>query len=165
MKLDDRIPDRKYIFDCFSADKAKEYIGENCYLTDDFPLFEDLDFIQVYKLDAIDNHQFFNETDDRRFDYCLPVRFVKPEEKFVPFVHLDELAEAEIEVGKVISIRNKNDDIVVAKVLVTEINYNHEDNEVINITLGATGYEFPTLCNSYLLKVDGEWVPFGVKEE
>ena len=64
-----------------------------------------------------------------------------------------------------ISIRHKNDDIVVVKVLVTEINYNHETNEVIDITLGATGYEFSTLFNSYLFQVNGEWKPFGVVEE
>ena len=80
MNIDDRILDRKYILDCFSAEKAKEYIGENCYMTDDLPLFEDLDFILVYKLDAIDNNSFYNETEGS-FEYCLPVRFVKPAEK------------------------------------------------------------------------------------
>lgn len=87
-----------------------------------------------------------------------------PKEKFIPFRYLCELTDAGIEVGKVISIRNKNYDAVITNVLVTEINYNPEDSEVIDITLGATGYEFSTLFNSYQFQINGEWRPFGVEE-
>lgn len=82
MELDERIIDRKYIFDCFNADKAKEYIGEDCYMTSDLEIYKDLDRLTKYHLDRIDDNSFFyNEEEDEYFDYCLPVRFVKPVEK------------------------------------------------------------------------------------
>ena len=80
MKLDNRIVDRKYIYDCFNADKAEEFIGENCYMTNDIELFKNLDRINVYKLDRIEDG-FYNEGEDEYFDFCLPVRWSKPKEK------------------------------------------------------------------------------------
>ena len=80
MKLDKRIADRQYIFDCFNADKAREFIDEECYMTNDIELFKDLDRINIYKLDKIEDG-FYNEEEDEYFDFCLPVRWLKPEEK------------------------------------------------------------------------------------
>ena len=174
MKLDKRVKENALIGHCFNAEELKRYIGQVCYFTDTLEDFSDLinpfeGVLKAVSPDAVDCYVAEAKVNggpvEFSYAFCLPAVFVeeKPEEKFIPFRYLNELTDAGIEVGKVISIRNKNDDIVVAKVLVTEINYNHEDMEVINITLGATGYEFPTLFNSYLLQVNGEWKPFGVE--
>lgn len=80
MELDKRIIDRKYIYDCFNADMAKEFIGEDCYMTNDIELFQNLDRINVYKLDRGEDG-FYNAGEDEYFDFCLPVRWVKPKEK------------------------------------------------------------------------------------
>ena len=80
MKLDKRIIDRQYIFDCFNADEAKEFIGEDCYMTNDIELFKDLDRVNIYKLDKIEDG-FYNAEEDEYFDFCLPVRWLKPKEK------------------------------------------------------------------------------------
>ena len=82
-----------------------------------------------------------------------------------PFKYIDELQEYGLKAGKVITVRHNNYPEVIRSVIVSEVNYNPETLEVINITLGATGYEFSTLFNSYLLQVKGEWKPFGVVEE
>ena len=176
MKLDPRINNTFLISDPFNAEAANKYIGRRGYFTDAIFNFSNLDNCctgMLASVEADNRHPYYCGIADEgaiitgNFSFFLPAEFVKekPKEKFIPFRYLKELADAGIEVGKVISIRNKNDDTVVAKVLVTEINYNHEDNEVIDITLGATGYEFSTLFNSYRLQVNGEWKPFGVKEE
>ena len=72
MKLDNRIIDRKYIFDVFNADKAKEFIGEDCFMTNDIELFKDISRINIYKLDKIEDG-FYNAEEDEYFDFCLPV--------------------------------------------------------------------------------------------
>lgn len=175
-QYDPRIKNEHCIRDPFNVETAKQYIGKRGYFTDDIFNFSNLDNCcagMLVSVEADNRHPYYCGISDEgviikgNFSFFLSAEFVeeKSKEKFIPFRYLNELTDAGIEVGKVISIRNKNDDIVVANVLVTEINYNHENMEVINITLGATGYEFSTLFNSYQFQVNGEWVPFGVKEE
>lgn len=175
-QYDPRIKNEHCISDPFNTETANKYIGKRGYFTDDIFNFSNLDCCGVGMLvsvEADNRYPYYCGISDEgviikgNFSFFLPAEFVeeKPEEKFIPFRYLNELTDAGIEVGKVISIRNKNDDIVISNVLVTEINYSHEDMEVINITLGATGYEFSTLFNSYMLQVDGGWAPFGVVEE
>ena len=164
MKLDDRIMDRKYIFDCFTSDKAKEYIGENCYMTDDFPLFEDLDFIQIYKLDAIDNSSFYNAAEDSSFEYCLPVRFVKPAEEkgYKPF---DPVTfEQHYGIGSVIKYRKTDMKDLIFRALVTAAVRDVNSGEFY-IVLGANSYTFNELFKNYEICEYGEWKPFGVVEE
>lgn len=174
-QYDPRIKNELCIRDPFTIDTGKQYIGKRGYFTDDIFNFSNLDNCCAGMLAHVESdsrHPYYCAISDEgviikgNFSFFLSAEFVeeKPKEKFIPFRYLSELTDARIEVGKVISIRDKNDDIVISNALVTEINYNREDNEVINITLGATGYEFSTLFNSYLFQVDGEWRPFGVEE-
>jgi hypothetical protein len=162
MKIDDRIQDRKYIFDCFSADKAKEYIGENCYMTDDLPLFEDLDFISVRKLDAIDNSGFYYEEVDSTFEYCLPVRFVKPvekkEKKYRPYT-LEEFLNEGFEI---IVFREK--DCPSREFHLRYNGYRKCDN-VYKVILGNMSYTLSDLFEDFERFYNGRWFPFGVKEE
>lgn len=175
MKLDKRVKENALIGHCFNSEGLKRYKGQVCYFVDALEDFSDLTntlkgVLKTVAPDAEECYFVKGEINGQpavlHYTFCLPAEFVeeKPKEKFIPFRYLSELTDVGIEVGKVISIRNKNDDIVISNVLVTEINYNREDNEVINITLGATGFEFPTLFNSYLLRVNDEWKPFGVEK-
>ena len=84
--------------------------------------------------------------------------------KYRPFRYINELQEYGLKAGKVITVRHNNYPEVIRSVIVSEINYISETLEVIDITLGATGYEFSTLFNSYQLQINGEWKPFGVEE-
>lgn len=170
MKIDARIRDEGKIFNMFgaSAEKARQYIEHPGYFASDLWAMSDLDDCDEGILGAVDADNslgpYYNRLKGQFYAFFIPDCYLYPKEKFIPFRYLNELTDAGIEVGKVISIRNKNYDVVITNVLVTEINYNQEDKEVIDITLGATGYEFSTLFNSYLLQVDGEWKPFGVEE-
>lgn len=176
MKLDKRVKENALIGHCFNSEELKRYIGQVCYFVDALEDFSDLTntlkgVLEAVGPDAEECYLVKSEINGQpavlHYTFCLPAEFVeeKPEEKFIPFRYLNELTDAGIEVGKVISMKSKNFDLVTRNALVTEINYDTENNNVIDITLGATGYEFPTLFNAYLLQVDGEWVPFGVKEE
>lgn len=157
MNIDDRITDRKYIFDCFSADKAKEYVGENCYMTDDFPLFEDLDFIPVYKLDAIDNNSFYSETGEGNFEYCLPVRFVKPvEKKYRPYT-IEEFCNEGFEI---IVFRER--DCPSREFHLRYNGYRKCDN-VYKVILGNISYTLSDLFEDFERFYNGRWFPFGVE--
>ena len=43
MNLDSRIKDILYIADCFTTENYKQYVGTECYLTDEISRFSDLD--------------------------------------------------------------------------------------------------------------------------
>ena len=82
MNLDKRIADRKHIYDVFNADKARAFIGEECYMTSDLELYKDLDRVTIYRLDRIDDNSFFyNEEEDEYFYFCLPIRLLKLKKK------------------------------------------------------------------------------------
>lgn len=170
MNLDARISDEGKIFNMFSssAEKATQYIEHSGYFASDLWAMSDLDDCDEGILGAVDADNslgpYYNRLKGKFYPFFIPECYLKLKEKFIPFRYLCELTDAGIDVGKVISIRNKNYDAVITNVLVTEINYNPEDSELIDITLGATGYEFSTLFNSYQLQVNGEWKPFGVEE-
>lgn len=175
MKYDPRIKNEHCIRAPFNTETAKQYIGKRGYFTDDIFNFSNLDScctgMLVHVPEESDNrHPYYCAISDEgvivkgNFSFFLSAEFVeeKPKEKLIPFRYLKELTDAGIEVGKVISIRNKNSDLVIMKVLVTEINYDAA-SELIDITLGATRYKLSDLFDTYLLQVNGEWKPFGVE--
>ena len=177
-QYDPRIKNELCIRDPFTIDTGKQYIGKRGYFTDDIFNFSNLDNCFAGMLAHVESdsrHPYYCAISDEgviikgNFSFFLSAEFVeekpaeKPEEKFVPFVHLDELAEAGIEVGKVISIRYKNTEDPVTYVLVTAINYDTDNYRVIDITLGATRYKLSDLFDTYLLQVNGAWKPFGVE--
>ena len=84
MKLDSRIAERKHIYDVFNADKAKSFIGEECYMTNDIELYKDLDMVTIYRLDRIDvNSFFYNEEEDEYFDFCLPIKLLNQKKRSI----------------------------------------------------------------------------------
>ena len=81
MKLDPRIKDRKYIFDCFSSDNAKDYIGKECYMSDCLAMFQNIEKMVSGTLTAINDYGQFVCMCGFKYTYCLPVDFVKSKEK------------------------------------------------------------------------------------
>lgn len=164
MKLDDRIIDRKYIFDCFNADEAKEYIGEDCYMTSDLELYKDLDRVHIYRLDRSDKifePFFYNEENDEYFDYCLPVRFVRPtkEKVYKPF---DPVTfEQHYGIGSVIKYRRKDERHITYKTIVESIVTNDYSKDSYVVIRGYS-YTLEGLFKNYELCEYGEWKPFGV---
>lgn len=165
MKLDKRIIDRKYIFDCFNADKAKEFIGEDCYMTNDIELFKNLDRINVYTLDKIEDG-FYNAEEDEYFDFCLPVRWLKPEEKqYRPYTFMEFTDK--FTVGQPIKFRRKG--MIGCERYFLLNGYQHEQYNGRTITyiyIGQGGYTLQELFEEYEWQehYTEDFEPFGVEE-
>lgn len=167
MKLDKRIIDRQYIFDCFNADEAKEFIGEDCYMTNDIELFKDLDRVNIYKLDKIEDG-FYNAEEDEYFDFCLPVRWLKPKEKQKQYRPYTIMEFTDIfTVGLPIKFRQKGA-VGWERYLILN-GYQHEQHEgrtVTYIYIGPQGYTLDALFNDYEWQehYTEDFKPFGVEQ-
>ena len=168
MKLDRRIIDRKYIFDCFNADKAKEFIGEDCFMTNDIELFKDLCSINVYKLDKIEDG-FYNEEEDEYFDFCLPVRWLKPEEKrYRPYTFME--FNDIFTVGRPIKFRRKgmvgHERYLILNGYEHELDGLHDDQTITYAYIGAIPYTFNELFKNYEWQehYTEDFKPFGVEQ-
>ena len=166
MKLDERIIDRKYIFDCFNADKAKEFIGEDCFMTNDIELFKNLDSINIYKLDKIEDG-FYNAEEDEYFDFCLPVRWLKPEEKqYRPYTFM-EFTDI-FTVGRPIKFRQKGAVGWERYLILNGYSHNQLLGETTtDIYIGRGAYTLDELFSKYEWQehYTEDFKPFGVLEQ
>ncbi len=166
-KLDPRIKDRKYIFDCFNADEAKKYIGKICYMTDYFERFEDVEkTVKCFLHKIADDGSFVTDEDDYRFSYCLPMELVAPKEKkFRPYTFL-EFGE-KFTVGRPINFRKKdnvgNEQYLILNGYITVKEF---DRTVHYICIGSTSYILNELFSEYEWQElsTHEWKVFGVEE-
>lgn len=159
-KLDPRIKDRKYIFDCFNSDKAKDYIGKECYMTDEFDRFSNLDDVGLGTLYGIDD--YFKSSPDDWFTFCLPVDFIKPKErKYRPYT-LEEFLK-EFPMRTTITMRKKGDRDCVITCTCTGYR-----TRIIctDVCLGAEWISLETLADEYEYQYmfSEIWKPFGIKE-
>jgi hypothetical protein len=167
MKLDKRIIDRKYIYDCFNADEAREFIGEECFMANDIELFINLDRINVYTLDKIEDG-FYNEEEDEYFDFCLPVRWLKPEEKqkqYRPYT-LEEFTDI-FTVGQPIKFRKKGEVGNERYLILNGYSHNRLLGETTtDIYIGRGAYTLDELFNKYEWQehYTEDFQPFGVEE-
>ena len=167
MKLDKRIIDRKYIYDCFNADEAREFIGEECFMANDIELFINLDRINVYTLDKIEDG-FYNKEEDEYFDFCLPVRWLKPEEKqkqYRPYT-LNEFTNI-FTVGLPIKFRRKGDVGWERYLILNGYSHNQLLGETTtDIYIGRGAYTLDELFNKYEWQASDteDFQPFGVEE-
>ena len=167
MKLDKRIIDRKYIYDCFNADDAREFIGEECFMANDIELFINLDRINVYTLDKIEDG-FYNKEEDEYFDFCLPVRWLKPEEKqkqyrpytFMEFTNI-------FTVGQPIKFRKKGEVGNERYLILNGYSHNQLIGETTtDIYIGRGAYTLDELFSKYEWQehYTEDFQPFGVEE-
>ena len=167
MKLDKRIIDRKYIYDCFNADEAREFIGEECFMANDIELFINLDRINVYTLDKIEDG-FYNKEEDEYFDFCLPVRWLKPEEKqkqYRPYT-LEEFTDI-FTVGQPIKFRKKGEVGWERYLILNGYSHNQLLGETTtDIYIGRGAYTLDELFSKYEWQehYTEDFQPFGVEE-
>lgn len=83
MNLDKRIKDRSHIFDCFSIDEAKQYIGQKGYFTDFIENYQNLVNICYGTLIEIkdDGYAFKCEVAADYWRFFIPESFLKPKSK------------------------------------------------------------------------------------
>ena len=171
-KLDPRIKDRKYIFDCFNADEAKKYIGKLCYMTDYLNRFEDVESTAKCILHKIEDSRKDSGTCapfvecDFRFSYCLPAEFVAPKVKIYRPYTLAEFC-SKFTIGRPINFRKKdnvgNEQYLILNGYITVKEF---DRTVHYICIGSTSYILNELFNEYEWQElsTKEWKLFGVEE-
>lgn len=181
MELDKRITDKKYIFDCFSTDKAKKY--ENChgYFADYMYCFDNL--VKCYKgtlkgvcrVTSSPYLTYLNEDEElkRYFNFFLPEEFVmgnvKKEKTYRPYKNVGEFFEKEgLNTLSKICVRDKRD---IANSQIVHIVGFGQTKDISNkyveyLALGSCNYTLENLFNNYefQLAYTDEFKPFGVEE-
>lgn len=166
MEYDKRIDDRDMILNCLDVEFCKRKTFSSGYFADDIDNYSDLSTCKYGKLTYTTNQGVYAYQKDGKgwFAFFLPDCAVKKEKKYIPFKYLKELLECGIQVGRAILIRNNSYPEINTTVLISEINYNPKTDEVIDIALGTTVFEFGTLFKSYSFYNGDSWQPFGVEK-
>lgn len=169
MKLDTRIMDGKKPLNCFDTEEAESYVGKECYFSNDvFPFANMSDKTNralIYKgslLKVWPDGSDPYETDSQRFyTFCLPCEWVTEtkEKQYRPYT-IDEFCNEGFEI---IVFRER--DYPSMEYHVRYNGYRKCDN-VYKVILGNISYTLSDLFEDFeFLDSDGEWKPFGVKEE
>lgn len=169
MKLDPKIS--KKPLDCFDTDKANDYIGKECYFSDNlFPFANIADKDNKYHIykgtllkvwsDGADPY----ETDLQRFyTYCLPCEWVAEtkEKTYRPF-KLQEFID-KFEFGSKIRYRHKSNTCVYTGIF---NGYEEYIDSSVCVCIGAHTISLKMLLEEYEFEYykDEVWVPFGVEK-
>lgn len=161
MELDERIyEDRRLIFNCFSAEDAKKYVGQKGFFADKIHAYQDLDTTDFGTLDKVDDDEIPFKTGLIFYDFFLPAEFVRPVEekkKWRPFT-LDEF-RAKFPLLSPVTFKEKKEGLPKTFCF---IGYNSVSGVII---LGPDYCALRTLFGAYELQdKDGKWTPFGVEE-
>lgn len=172
MELDKRIMPGKRPLNCFDTEEAKQFIGKQCYFSDDARDFMNLDkadgdtLFYVAELQNIwtaEEHCFADNSNDWRF--ILPLEWVEqpttPE--FVPYT-LDTWGQ-DFKPGDVVFFRGKEDTPKENNYYkCMYLGYLENENNRILVILGPWLFTFFELFELYEIYRNGNWEPFGVKE-
>ena len=169
MELDKRIKEGKRPLTCFDTEQAMQFIGKQCYFSDDVTDFMDLDkagdhynfyVAELQNVWTAEEYCFANDSDDWRF--ILPCEWVEeekkePEKKYREYKNLDEFFDVTgLEIGDLIHLKfpGGND----AELLIVGGCNN-------SLFIGIHKYTFKELFEMVEISISGEWKPFGVLEE
>ena len=169
MELDKRIKEGKRPLTCFDTEQAMQFIGKQCYFSDDATDFMDLDkadgdtMFYVAELQNVwtaEEYCFADDSDDWRF--ILPCEWVEeekkePEKKYREYKNLDEFFDVTgLEIGDLIHLKfpGGND----AELLIVGGCNN-------SLFIGIHKYTFAQLFAMVEISISGDWQPFGVLEE
>lgn len=160
---------------CFAnAEKAKEYIGKDCYFG--FSL-EDLthsveqnyNCFKLHSIDLVrDDTKVFEVDTGAEFvvaSYCLPKeKVIRPDAKYRPFKDLGELADfletsVPYLVGKILHYKDKENSQEYIS-MISDVSL--FDNR---ITLKGWNFSLKDLFNNFELWNGEKWIPFGVLEK
>ena len=165
MELDKRIAKDKTYIDCFETELAKEFIGKECYLSNDVASFANIN--NLYKAvlkevdeEAINPYTLENTRWRHSSNFILPCEWVKPEEpekKYREYKDLDEFFDVTgLEIGDLIKLKFPGNN--VAELLIV----GGCDN---GLFIGIHKYTFKQLFEMVEISISGEWQPFGIEEQ
>ncbi|MEF2913764.1 MAG: hypothetical protein U0O25_05510, partial [Succinivibrio sp.] len=109
MELDKRIKEGKRPLTCFDTEQAKQFIGKECYLSNSFSGYADLNSVTAKRiLDDVSNTNIpYSGNPAGMYCYCLPCEWVKqPEKKYREYKDLDEFFDVTgLEIGDLIKLK------------------------------------------------------------
>ena len=170
MELDKRIKEGKRPLTCFDTEQAMQFIGKQCYFSDDATDFMDLDkagdyynfyVAELQNVWTAEEYCFADKSNDWRF--ILPCEWVEEEKKepkepkYREYKNLDEFFDVTgLEIGDLIHLKfpGGND----AELLIVGGCNN-------SLFIGIHKYTFKELFEMVEISISGEWQPFGVLEE
>lgn len=173
MELDKRIKEGKRPLNCFDTEQAKQFIGKNCYFSDDARDFMNLDkadgdtLFYVAELQNIwtaEEYCFADNSNDWRF--ILPFEWVKPEESeepektYRPYTVMEFIKEYPL--GSHLHFRPKDKLIEMHRLI---DGYNDCLNGAGTLFMCGGMYSMSELYDNYDIFKDGEWLPFGIEVE
>ena len=169
MDLDKRIKKGKTYLDCFSLEKAKNFIGKECYIGEENSSFANLDDLTKAVLVDVTKHS--NDTlpytlSDKDSTYVasliLPCEWVdeKKEPKYRPFTGIEFAEKFDLKLGGIIRLKNIISQYQYKNIF-TGYGWHGDDFEVC---LNGGWIGLNTLLNTYEYEEDNEWKKFGVEE-
>ena len=171
LELDSRIKAGKRPLNCFDTEQAMQFIGKQCYFSDDATDFMDLDkadgdstfyIAQLQNIWTAEEYCFADNSNDYR--YILPVEFVKGEETESaqiikrPFTLKEFLTKFKIMYPVRYRPITRRDFIIVAGVMGW---FEDKGNEEDGVIIGSRNH---TLKDLYEFEQDGKWYPFSIQE-
>lgn len=166
MKLDPRIKALSDILTCFDNEKAKSFIGQKGYFTNDLYRFSDVlscyhDTLTNVK-DNDDDNYLFKDDDNHSWDLFIPEsRLLIEKKKYRPFD--PATFEQHFDIGSVIEYRKKDEKNRICKETIESTSRDYNLNEFY-VEIGEYTYTLSDLFEDFELFENGEWKPFGVEE-
>lgn len=169
MDLDKRIKEGKRPLTCFDIEEAKAFLGKECYFSNAYCTFEDLNSIPKAILQYVSDNKDASDpykTACYYYPFCLPCEWV--EEKKEPKYRAYTMSEfkAEFKLGMVLTLRDRNaPDYVYQVMYLGNRHYDDTDSDENAIFLSQRFFSLRELFNIFEIVRNGEWQPFGVLEE
>lgn len=166
MELDKRIKKGKTYLDCFSLEKAKNFIGKECYIGEENSSFANLD--NLTKATLVDVTRHSNDTQPYtlstiRSTYVasliLPCEWVE-EPEFRPYTDTEFLTLYDL--GRFHSIRVIGEPY--SRIVISSIYRSTDDILYIRVNGDKSGYGILWLFKHCEYFDGEEWKPFGIKE-
>lgn len=175
MELDSRIKAGKRPLTCFDTEQAMQFIGKQCYFSDDATDFMDLDkadgdsmfyIAELQNIWTAEEYCFADNSNDWR--YILPVEFVKEQKSKINFEAYNLVTfENEFNIGDVVTFKGKtNTDRFGSyyKCVYSGYRFLAEKGSTNTIAIfGLWGFSFSELFDLYEIYRNGNWEPFGRK--
>ena len=175
LNLDKRIRSLQNIQTVFLGCKDWLFMGKMGYFADNLEEFRDLtkcvygEYMGFAEKDKCFTAEVRGNATQFEFRYFIPEDVLLPEEpKKIYKPYSNELWTRYFDIGDVIHFRRK-DNAIVHHMMFT--GYSTEDGTDMTaygigaIILGGNQYSFQTLFESYEIKIDDNWQPFGILEE
>lgn len=171
LELDSRIKEGKRPLNCFDTKQAWQFMGKQCYFSDDARDFMNLDkadgdsmfyIAQLQNIWTAEEYCFADNNNDFRF--ILPLDWVEQltNTEFVPYT-LDTWGQ-DFKPGDVVFFKGK-EDTYKDKNYYKCMYLGHLENEKnrILVILGCWLFTFDELIDSFEIYRNGNWEPFGRK--